>query len=190
MIQSSDNCFTLQEIIRQEIKILWNLEWDINLPSFSTWINICTLNWDIFIDDLPYLMEETQIDLRSFLLFKFRNRCIESFNLFQTLTQVIDLISLDVEYLSYMEKYLTVATIFLLILKGFNIIDFSQIPFLKLDHLEELGILVFVFNKFLNKFYNLEFNNIFDHIQYVSCYMNSNFVYEMENCEKVFFYLK
>ena len=188
---ATENYFSREDIIVHEQLIMKNLQWEINLPNFSTWINNTTMDWDLFIDNIHIFSEDIAFDVNDLKSFKFRDRNPRSFNLFCTLTQYIDIICLDIGYLSYLEKYLIISIIFLLILKCFGIVDFSQIAFLQMENIEQLNYeFVLFFNRFLNKFYNMEFVNIFDHIQFVSCYMDSNLnlnnLAELE--EVIFFY--
>ena len=93
------------------------------------------------------------------------------------------------EYLNYYEKYLTISIIFLLILKCFGMINFSKITFLQMEDIEQFNEVVFIFNRFLNDFYNLDFVNIFNHIQYASCYMDSIFNFDDFEVEEVIIFL-
>ena len=170
---TTNEACSLKDIISHERLILRHLNWDINLPNFSTWINSSTVNWDIFLDNIERFASDISMNINNLKNFKFRNQTPQSFNLFRSLTQYIDIICLDVDYLYYNEKYLVISVIFLLIFKSFGLLDFSQIPFLQMGELEKYYEVVLIFSRFLNNFYNVEFVNIFDHIQYVSCYMES-----------------
>jgi hypothetical protein len=170
---ASGNSFTLEELISQEQVILNALQWDINLPNLLTWINYATVNWDYFIDNLDSFFPDFPINVNFLLPFKFRDQSIQSLNLFRSLTQFLDIIILDIEYLSFNEKYLTNSIIFLLILKCFGMVDFIEIPFLRRIDIDHIIEIVDLFNRYLNRFYNVNIDNIFDHIQYCSCYMDS-----------------
>jgi hypothetical protein len=191
--QATENAFTLEELIFQEQLILNNIQWDMDLPNLSTWINNTTINWDSFIENIDTFSEDIAFNVDFLRPFKFRDRNLQSFNLFRSLTQFVDIICLDVEYLSFTEKYLTTSVIFLLILKCFGMVNFLQIPFLQMENIEYVNEVVILFNRYLNHFYNIEFVNIFDHIQYVSCYMDSvlnfNDVEQMDEVCFIFFYL-
>lgn len=171
---STENAFSVQDIISQELLILNNLQWDINLPNFSTWINHCTLNWDLFIENIDSIENDFGFNLDFLRIFKFKDQNALSFNLYRSLTQYIDIICYDVEYLCFREKYITTSVIFLLLLKFFELVDFNQIAFLQLENIEHIPGIISFFNKYLNIFYKIEFVNIFEHVQYVSCYMDSN----------------
>ncbi len=187
---ATENACTYNDIIIQECLILKTLEWEMNITNFSTWINETTITWDTYVND--YLIDSNEfmlnIDLISLIRFRINNN-IQSLMLFRMYTQYIDLISLDTDYLFYSEKIICLTLIYLLILKSFNLIDFTKIAYLKIqdiDHLFELNLL---FDRFLNKFYSLEFPNIFDHIQYVSCFLDAQLHFDgtgLDNIVKFF----
>jgi hypothetical protein len=170
---TTENACTYEDIQMHERLILKYLQWDINLPNFSTWINTVTLQWDSFGEIIHTLSDKIPIDPTFLSNFKFRAQNKISLNLFQTLTQLIDIIIYDIEYLQFHEKFLTISIVFLLFFKFYNRINFSEIAFLEISHIDKNQDVIFVFNLFLNKYYNIDYLNIFDHIQYVSCYMDS-----------------
>lgn len=178
---ATENACTQQEIIAQESLILSTLEWKINLTNFSTWVNETTLNWDFFIEEIDFYSQDLLINTDGLKAFRFRDKNIQSFNLFRSLTQFVDTISLDVEYLIYSERILCISIIYLLMLKVFNMLDFSKIAFIQMEHIEQFFELNLLFSKFLMNFYSMDFSNIFEHIQYASCYMDSILTFEDNN---------
>lgn len=169
---ATENACTQQEIKEQEALILSTLDWKINLTNFSTWINEATLNWDNFIFRIDFFAQELLINTEPLKAFRFRDKNTQSFRLFRSLTQYIDVISLDVEYLLYSEKILCIALVYLLMLKEFNMVDFSQVGFLQMEDIQYYYEFNLLFSKFLHAYYSLDFINIFDHIQYASCYLD------------------
>ena len=160
------------------------------MQNFSTWINHNTVNWDLFVENIEEFSNDIPLNVDFIKQFKFRAQNPQSFNLFRRLTQYIDIITFDVEYLSFSERHLTSSVIFILILQCFGMVDFSQIPFLQMENIEHVKEVVFLFNRYLNHFYSIEFVNIFEHIQYVSCYMDSILNFEnVEEFDEVFIYL-
>jgi hypothetical protein len=170
---TTENACSLEDIIIHEQLVLKYLQWDIDLPNFSTCINNFTVKWDYFIENINNYTDNISIDLNFLKNFKFREQNPISFNLFRTLTQLIDIIIFDVEYLQLHEKYLTISIIFLIFFRFYGRINFSEIPFLENNHIQENEDIIFIFNKFLKNFCNIEYINIIDHIKYVSCYMDS-----------------
>lgn len=185
MANATEKACSLQDIIKQEFTILETLEWKVNLTNFSTWINETTINWDQFVDNIHLHSNEIRLNLNLIRNFKFRENNLQSLNLFRAFTQFIDIISFDIEYLLYFERILCLSVIYLLILKYFNMIDLSQIPYLKMDHVNNYYEFNLLFDRFLNKYYSLEFANIFDHIQYTSCYIESALHFEQINIEEI-----
>jgi len=128
--------------------------------------------------NIQFYSNDIRLDFNVFKRTKFWENNLQSLNLFRLFTQFIDIISLDVEYLFYFERILCLAVNYLIILKYFNIIDFTQIVRLKMSHICDYHEFNLLFDSFLNRYYSLEFTNIFDHIRYSSCNMQSALHFE------------
>ena len=173
MANATESACTHEDIVVHEAHILQTLDWQIELTSFSTWINETTLNWDDFINEIEENGSELMLNFNMLQSSKFREQTMQSLFLFRAFTQYIDIISFDVEYLWYFERILCLGVIYLLMLKFFKLVDFSLISYLRIEHVSQLYTFNLLFDRFLNRYYSLEFVNIFDHIQYASCYIES-----------------
>lgn len=185
MANSTEHACTHEDIIRHETLILNTLNWQIHLTSFSTWINETTLNWDDFLNEIDIYGNELMLNLNLLKSSKFRENSIQSLCLFRAFTQYIDIISFDVEYLWYFERILCLGVIYLLMLKYFRLIDFSKVSYLRIEHVNHLYEFNLLFDRFLNKYYSLEFVNVFDHIQYASCYIESVLHFDEVNLAEI-----
>ena len=52
-------------------------------------------------------------------------------------------------------------------------VNFSAVDFLRMENISQFYEFNVLFSRFLQSYYSLEFNNIFDHIQYASCFIES-----------------
>jgi hypothetical protein len=172
-INLTENSITLEELISHEQIVLKYLHWDINLPNFSTWINFCTNNWNEFMDNQESKLAEVSLNESFYREFRFGVLGIDSFCLTIYLTQLVDLILYDVKFLQFHNDILVNCFIFLLILKMYKLVDFGKIKYLKMKHLSHCKKYMDVFNKYLIFYHGIKIENIFDHIQYCSCYMES-----------------
>jgi hypothetical protein len=178
LANATNSACTHSDIVRQETLILKTLNWQIDLTSFSTWINETTLSWDDFLSNIHFFGSELMLNLNMLQSSRFRANSIRSLNLFRAFTQYIDIISFDVEYLWYVERILCLGVLYLLMLKYFGLVDFSQFSYITIEHVNHLYEFNLLFDRFLNRYYTLEFVNIFDHIQYASCYIATNLHFE------------
>lgn len=179
---ATDGANSQKDILLCETKVLNKLNWEINYPNFATHINDATCNWDEFIENFhKYCTEESQQNLKIVKVlkdFKFRDKSTQCFNLFISLTNLVDVIVFDLDFLKHTEKFLVVATIYILILRYYNIVNFSRIYYLSPENVYHVQDLNLIFDIFLNRFYNVEFCNIFEHVQHVSCYVDSEIQFE------------
>lgn len=185
MANATEHACTHNDIIHHEALILQTLNWQINQTSFATWANETTLNWDNFIENIEIHGSELMLNLNMLRSAKFRENSIQSLCLFRAFAQYIDIISFDVEYLWYFERILCLGVIYLLMLKYFRLVDFSLVLYLRMEHVSHLYEFNLLFDRFLNRYYSLEFVNIFDHIQYASCYIESVLHFDEVNVAEI-----
>ena len=181
MANATESACTHKDIIQQETLILQTLNWKIDLTTFSSWINHTTLSWDNFITNIECYAPDLMLNQSILHSSRFRANQIQGLYLFRAFTQYIDIISFDVEYLLFSERILCLSIIYLLLLKYFRLVDFSQVSFIMLKHVNHLHEFNLLFDRFLEVNYSLNFANIFDIIQYASCYMESVLHFEEVN---------
>lgn len=99
--------FTKNEIVEMEIDLLCYLSFRMNPPSASILFNFYSSQWDALVS-LNLLQVGFPLDY-----IKFREPSNESYGLFQQATQVIDLLTLDYDSISYETSQLVLATIYL-----------------------------------------------------------------------------
>jgi hypothetical protein len=164
-------------MIECEIEILNKLKWKIQYPTISFWSNYITSKWDEYTRSFG---ETYAFDLNwnNKHLPIFRNHSNDEYQLFRTLNQIIDLISLDIEVLKYSEKCLVSSVIYLLLgvyLKYFThgdiIHDFANDRNAYTSYYE----LNIIFNRFLYNYMNLELDDIIEHIGYTAVFFNLSF---------------
>ena len=174
--KSTASAYTTAEIIECEVEILNRLKWKIQYPTIAFWSNYITSKWDEYTSTFG---ETYAYDLNwnNKRLPIFRNKSNEEYHLFRTLSQILDLITLDIEVLKYSEKCLVSSVIYLLLgvyLKYFTheeiILDFVNDRNTYTNYYE----LNIIFNRFLYNYMNLELDDIIDHIGYVSVFFNLN----------------
>jgi hypothetical protein len=175
--KSTANAYTTQEIIECEMEILNKLKWKIQYPTISFWSNYITSKWDEYTRSFG---EAYAYDLNwnNKHLPMFRNQSNDEYQLFRTLNQIIDIITLDVEVLKFSEKCLVSSVIYLLLgvyLKYFThsdiILDFVNDRNAYTNYYE----LNIIFNRFLYNYMNLELDDIIEHIGYSSVFFNLSF---------------
>lgn len=185
MANATESACSHKDIITQETLILQTLNWKIDLTNFSTWINHSTLSWDNFIKNIKNFAPELMLNESILQSSKFRAKESQSLCLFRAFTQYIDIISFDVEYLLFSERILCLSVIYLLLLKYFGFVDFSLVSFIQLEHVNHLHEFNLLFDRFLEVNYSLSFANIFEIIQYASCYMETVLDFEEINVNDI-----
>ena len=179
---TTDCAYNTNEIIYNEKIVLKIFKWRILYPSMAYWSNYITFKWDKFVQEFN---EKHSYDLdplfKKIKLPKFRSKTDEEYYFFRNFYQIIDAITLDIEYLNYSEKILTAATIYLLLGIYLNCFNISNIvkEFWKdesiFSNYYELNI---IFNKFVETYLECRLDIIIPHSMYVCFFFNLKFDYD------------
>jgi hypothetical protein len=176
---STAGAYSPKEIIAFERAILKTLKWRVNFPTLAFWANNISYKWDDFVNFFASHFAY-DINFKSLQLPTFRERTNEDYVFFRNMFQILDNITLDIEYLQYSEKFLVLAVIYLFVgiyLRYFTITDVFN-EFCKDIHcytnFYDLNI---IFNRFLNNYIICELDDIVEHIYYVSQFFVIEFDY-------------
>ncbi len=142
------------------------------------WSNLVTFKWDQFAKEnnaSPSKEFRTQMKLPLF-----REKSNEEYHLFRNFFQIVDILTLDYESLQYSEKLICASIVYCLVglfLKFFDISsilqEFSHDPSTFASFYE----LNMIFNRFLNKHLSCGFDDIIEHVMWVSWFFNMKFEY-------------
>jgi hypothetical protein len=176
---STANAYGPKEIISYERVVLKTLKWKINYPTLAFWGNYVTHRWDdyagLFVTHFAY-----DIDSSSLKLPTFRGRNNENYVFFRNVFQVLDSITMDIEYLNFSDKFLVLAVIYLFLgvyLRFYSIDDIVNEFTRDLHCYTNFYELNIIFNRFLNNYIVCEFDEIVEHIFYVSQFFVIEFDY-------------
>jgi hypothetical protein len=157
------------------------LKWRINYPTIAFWSNYLTSKWDKFVVDFPTKHSyDLNASFKRIKLPKFRAKTDEEYYFFRNFFQIIDAMSLDVEYLQYSEKILAAATIYLLLglyLKCFTISQIVKDYWKDPSIYSSFGELNLIFNRFVTTYLNCGLDVVIEHANYVGFFFNLKFDY-------------
>ena len=109
----------LSDIISLEKKMMIEFNWKNHPNTLNLWLNWHICQWDVFIETV----EDNYIKLYSAYkdnIIFFKKKDNNSYHYYIQITQIIDLISLDFNYLSYDKQYLIVGAIFVILKKNYD----------------------------------------------------------------------
>jgi hypothetical protein len=167
---STANAYCPKEIINYERSVLIALKWKVNYPTLAFWTNYVSNRWDDYIE-LFSTHFAYDIDYKSIKLPQFRGKSNENYIFFRNVFQLVDLVSLDIDFLQYCDKFLVLAIIYLFLgvyLRFFSINDVINEFSRDLHCYTNFYELNVIFNRFLNNYIVCEFDEIVEHIYYVS----------------------
>jgi hypothetical protein len=181
---TTDYAYSKENIISYEKEVLRILNWKVNYQSMAFWANLVTKKWDDFSQNFieKYSYDLTLYFKVNFKLPKFRSENKEEYLLFRYYFQIIDLITLDLNYLQFGDKSLCLTVMYLLLglyLKIFDLTavikSFSSFNYMN-EHLCEFNK---VYNKFLNYYIGCEFDEISETISFASTFFCLNINYKL-----------
>ena len=147
------------------------LNWRIHYPNLAFWSNYISLKRDEFSIDFNQKYAHDLGPTSPFKLPRFRSNTHEEYLLFRNFFQIIDLLALDYNSLQYSEKLLSAAAIYLLMGLFLKFFDIGKIVKEFTTDASAYGAyhdLNMIFNRFLLNYLNCEFDDLGDHIVYVS----------------------
>ena len=174
-------------MLSYERYVLASLNWRIHFPNLAFWSNYTTVKWDEFSSEFNTKYAYDLGIQNHIKLPRFRSNSSEEYFLFRNYFQLMDVLSLDYTSLHYSEKILSAAVVYLLIglfLKHFDIPkivkEFTKDSSLFATHYD----LNMIFNRFLLNYLNCEFDDLSDHMVYVSFFFNMTFDYALPEMPK------
>jgi hypothetical protein len=142
------------------------------------WSNLVTYKWDQFAkENNASPSKEFRIHLKLPL---FREKSNEEYHLFRNFFQMVDIITLDYESLQYSEKLICASLVYCLIglfLKHFDIAGILNNFLYDPSTFASFYDFNMIFNRFLNKQLLCGFDDIIEHVMWVSWFFNMKFQY-------------
>lgn len=129
------------------------------------WLNWYISQWDLFIDDIK--LRNEQIDNEEFLikLLYFKQADDKSYHHYRQITQLVDLISLDMRHLVFDNRQIIAGCILLVLYKSLDIN-----PSESQQLIEEESLVKSTFKDFLHKSFNYTMEEIQESFEYVLLY--------------------
>lgn len=181
---STDFAYSTEDILKFEKKMLNILKWRIHFPTLAFWANYITSKWDKFAKEFSVKHTyDLNSSFKKIKLPNFRAKTDEEYYFFRNYFQIIDVISLDVDYLQFSEKVLCASVAYLLIglyFKCFSIVqvakDFWKDP-ATYSAFQDLNI---IFQRFLINYLNIGLDIVIEYVAlYVGFFFNLKFDYKM-----------
>jgi hypothetical protein len=180
----TDLAYNKKQIIKYEQYVLEILNYRIIYPNLGFWANYTLLKWDEFTD---FFLKKYTFDLPLYFkhglkLPKFRENTDEEYFLFRNFFQIIDLITLDFEFMKFSDKLLSISIIYILVGLMLKIFTLSEVLkeytngsqfFSKFIELND------IFNKFINSYFATGLDDLIDHLIYVCQFFNIQFDYSL-----------
>ena len=86
--------------------------WRLHLPTTEFWANYYLSRWDKFVDISPAILENNMIDPDTNVV-KFMQANQEGYTYFREISQILDTVKLDIEYLQYEMRQIILALLYL-----------------------------------------------------------------------------
>lgn len=145
------------------------------------WSNYLTYKWDKFVKNFATKHAyDLSSSFKKIKLPLFRAQTDEEYYFFRNFYQIIDAISLDIEYLQYSEKILAAAVIYLLLglyLKCFTINQIVKDFWKNVNSYSVFGPLNEIFNRFVMSYLHCSLDVVIEHVFYVGYFFNLKFDY-------------
>lgn len=128
-VLATDNGYTRQQILEMERKLAMDLEWKLTPPSIETWIRLCLLKWDEFckthrkynLQHMQFLEifsiinehlvdNGTRLPNEMSVIYYLSNH--PAYKRYREVTQLIDTVILDVDYVEHKPQALIFAAVF------------------------------------------------------------------------------
>jgi hypothetical protein len=152
----------------------------ITYPNFAFWSNFITLKWDEFSLEF-HTKYSFDIPMNNNInLPKFRNNSNDEYFLFRNYYQIIDMITLDIDYLHYNQKLICLSLIYLLcglFLRMYTLKEVVKEFAVNSQTYANFYVLNVIYSRFINVYLGYELDDIVDHLMYVSKFFNIKFDY-------------
>ena len=104
----------IKQIISLEKKMMIEFKWKNNPNTLNLWLNWHIYQWDVFIESIEENYNKLYFAYGDNIVF-FNKKNNQSYNNYRKITQIIDLIILDFNSLSYEKQYLVMGAIFIVL---------------------------------------------------------------------------
>ncbi|MCQ2820546.1 MAG: hypothetical protein MJ252_25050, partial [archaeon] len=178
---STENAFSIEEIVDCEKEVLKLLKWKIIPITINTWLNWYICQWDLFIDTIEQnknillgLSEEESI------LF-FKKSDDNSYCNFRRITELLDLITCDYHSMKFHERYIIAALIFVSLMLNYNLeYDYENKKYLGKED-DKFFTLNNLYWNFINQSFDFELydKELMDSITYCGKMANLEFSYDL-----------
>ena len=113
------NSINLIDIISLEKKMMIEFKWKCNPNTLNLWLNWHIFQWDLFIETIEENYLKMKFAYDENIVF-FRKKDNNSYFFYRQITQIVDLIYLDYENLSYDKQYLIIGAIFVILKNNYD----------------------------------------------------------------------
>lgn len=179
--KSTDNGYTVQQIVKMEKVMLRELGWRTTPPTYAMWCNWYMNQWDIYINTNEYAVNHEIIQSVGDLTFKTSNET--AYSRFREVLQIMDLIILDNNCLRYKPRGLVASILFLIL--GLHTGEFdveriwTEFIYTSNGFLDPNSLFNQLFMDFLFLSFGFQLHDLAPTIQYVSAFMSIPFNYDM-----------
>ncbi|MCQ2819673.1 MAG: hypothetical protein MJ252_20605 [archaeon] len=178
---STENIYSIQDIIECEKEVLKVLQWKIVPITINCWLNWYICQWDLFIETI----EDNKNILLSYsdedhiMFFKKSND--NSYYNFRRITQMLDLILLDFHSEKFKDRYLIAALIYVCLILNYNFeYDFENKKYFGAEE-EKFDAINKVYSNFLNQSFDFELyeQELIDAITFCGKFKDFDFSYDL-----------
>lgn len=173
MVLAANNTYTAIQITKMETNLYFTLSFRITPPTINTWSNWYTAQWDAFIDE-SCLAKENVLVLSTEQPVKFKLPTQNSYTLFRTLMQLLDLMILDIQTLQYRQRALVLSTMYILLGREYQQFtdELIEQEFPHSSHYLLNDTLAYnaLFGVFLQECFGMELANLLPTVQYVATF--------------------
>lgn len=179
--KSTDNGYTVQQIVKMEKLMLRELGWRITPPTYAMWCNWYMNQWDIYITTNEYAVNHEITQNAEDLTFKTSNE--SAYSRFREILQIMDLMILDNNWLRYKPRGLVASIMFLIL--GLHTGEFdieriwTEFVYTSSGFLDPNSLYNQLFMDFLYLSFGFQLHDLAPTIQYVSTFMSIPFNYDM-----------
>jgi hypothetical protein len=180
--RATDNGYTIIEIRDMENYICKTLQWELSPPTLNMWANWYMRQWDFYIQYSEYAMNHILVKSLNdpIVVFKVPNE--KSYARFRELTQLIDLIVLDVVFLRYQPRALATSALYVLLAFHFGQASLEEIATqfpTTSSFLDPRFPFNDLFGNFLGKHCRFELSELLPSIQYMAGFLALHFDYSI-----------
>ena len=169
-IRVTDNTFNLEQLISLEKEIISTLKWELTPPTLNTWLNWYISQWDIFLESFYNDKIYSTYNIKLY----FKRADDTSYHLFRQITQLMDLISIDLSHLTFENRKIIAGCLFYcLIINCSNCVNPNELNNEPCNICNNCEVRIQLTNENSNSLYsnhhsNIIINNVFKDFLYQS----------------------